>query len=189
MSIASNPIGTDEDLVGYMSTYGIRSWTNHTETDDPGADDEDLVADAAENALVLSQCKTFGGSFIASKLSRRYEYSMLQNAPMMIEIWSVIVLRTLTLRRGNPPPASLEFRYQEIVARDGLLDQIASGMLPLTDTNGNPLRPKNSNSPGFSNLQVDRIYPESKVRVVTGSSDMTPSALPRRSDRFPEQFR
>ena len=186
--VLPTPIGTDSDLEGYFSSYGIRSWTNHTEADDPGEEDEDLDADAYENALTLYQCKVYAGSYIASKLSRRYEYASLLACPMMIEVWCVIVLRTLCFRRGNPPPASLEFRYQEFTQRDGLLDQIAMGTFPLTDQNGNPFRPKNANAPSWSNLHIDRWYPESKVRVITGNSDMTPSKLPRRRDRFPETF-
>ncbi len=187
-TVQPTALGTDDILNRYMSTYGIRSWTNHTETDDPGTVGEDLAADADENAYVLYDCKVYAGSFLASKLAKRYEYASLLDCPMMIEVWCVIVLRTLCFRRGNPPPASLEFRYQEIMQRDGLLDQIASGMLPLTDETGAPIRPKNANAPGWSNLHVDRIYPESKVRVVTGSSDMTTSRLRRKTDRFPETF-
>jgi hypothetical protein len=183
-----SPVGTDADLVGYMSSYGIRTWTNHTESDDPGQPLANTGTDTAENALVLSQCKLFGNSFLASKLAKRYTYASLASAPMMIEVWCVIVLRTLCFRRGNPPPASLEFRYQEIVQKDGLLDQIAKGILPLTDGEGLPIRPKNANAPGWANVHVDRWYPESKVRVITGNSDMSPSALPRRRDRFPESF-
>lgn len=188
MTIKPTPIGSDADLTGYMSAYGIRTWTNHTESDDPGQPLANTGTDTAENQLVLDQCKIFAGSFIAGKLAKRFAYSTLLTAPMMIEVWCVIVLRTLCFRRGNPPPASLEFRYQEITQKDGILDQLASGEMPLTDGNGLPLRPKNSNSPGWSNLHVDRWYPESKVRVVSGSSDMTTSRLPRKVDRFPESF-
>lgn len=186
--VKPDPLGTDADLQYWMSTYGIRSWTNHTETDDPESATPDVAADTYENGMVLYGCKVYAGSFLASKLVRRYQYSDLDGSPLMIEIWCVIVLRTLCFRRGNPPPAALEFRYQELVQKDGLLDQILNGNMPLTDENGNQLRPKNANGPGWSNLQIDRWYPESKVRVVTGSSDMQPSALPRRTDRFPEQF-
>ncbi len=184
--VKPDPIGTDEELQSYFSVYGIRSWTNHTETDDPDAPAEDLVADAYENALTLVHCKIFAGSYLASRLAKRYRYSDLDNCPMMVEIWCIIVLRTLCYRRGNPPPASLEFRYQEITQKDGLLDQIASGFLPLTDVNGLPFRPKNSNAPSWSNLQIDRFYPESKVRVVSGNSDPATSALPIKKDRFQE---
>jgi len=187
-TVLPTPIGDEAALTRYMSAYGIRSWSNHTETDDEGTVGEDLPADEEENDHVLYDCQVYAGSFIASKLSRRYEYSQLDNSPLMIEIWCIIVLRTLCFRRANPPPASLEFRYQELTQKDGLLDQIADGRFPLTDENGNPLRPKNSNAPGWSNLHVDRFYPESKVRVVSGCSDMSTSRLPRRVDRFPESF-
>lgn len=187
-TVKPNPIGDDSALARYMSAYGIRTWSNHTETDDPGMPDEDLSADAEENAHVLFDCKVYAGSFLASKLSQRFDYATLSTSPLMIEIWCIIVLRTLVFRRGNPPPASLEFRYQELVQKDGLLDQIAKGTFPLTDENGDPLRPKNANGPGWSNLHVDRFYPESKVRVVSGCSDMSTSRLPRRVDRFPESF-
>lgn len=174
--MALTPIGTDDDLEGYFATYGIESWADH------GA------GEIAES-VVLDQCKVYAGGLIAGKLSKRYTYAVVRTAPMMIEIWCVIVLRTLCFRRGNPPPASLEFRYQEIMAKeDGLLAQIADGSLPLTDENGDPLRPKNSNGPSWANLHVDRWYPESKVRVITGNSDMTTSRLPRKTDRFPESF-
>lgn len=187
-AVKPDPIGTDADLQGYFSTYGIRSWTNHTESDDAGEEGEDLAADAYENALVLYQCKVFAGSFIAGKLSRMYQYSTLLDCPMMIEVWCVIVLRTLCFRRGNPPPASLELRYQEFVQRDGLLDQIVKGLVAITDENGDPLRVKNSSAPSWSNLKVDRIYSEKKIRVVSGNSDRTNSDLPRHMDRFPEVF-
>jgi hypothetical protein len=133
--MAMTDIGTDDDLEGYMASYGISSWADHESVADPAA------------SLVLDQCVLYANSFIASKLSRRYEYATLLTCPLMVEVWCIIVLRTLTFRRGNPPPASLEFRYQELVQKDGLLDQIADGTFPLTDGNGNPLRPKNSNSP------------------------------------------
>lgn len=182
------PLGDEAALTRYMSAYGIRSWSNHTETDDEGTVGEDLPADEEENDHVLYDCQVYAGSYIASKLSRRYEYANLDNSPLMIEVWCIIVLRTLCFRRANPPPASLEFRYQELTQKDGLLDQIADGRFPLTDESGTPMRPKNSNAPGWSNLHVDRFYPESKVRVVSGCSDMSTSRLARRVDRFPESF-
>lgn len=187
-TVKPDPLGTDDTLSRYMSVYGIRTWSNHSELDDPGMVGEDTVNDTYENGMVLYDCKVYAGSFLASILAKRYQYSTLSSSPLMIEIWCVIVLRTLCFRRGNPPPASLEFRYQELLQKDGLLEQLSSGRLPLTDENGNPIRPKNANAPGWANLHIDRWYPESKVRVISGSSDMTPSALPRRVDRFPESF-
>ncbi len=172
-------IGTSAELEGYMSVYGIASWANH----DPDA------ATSSYDSTVMLHCKTYANALLAGRLAKRYEYSLLVSAPMLNEIWCVIVLRTLCFRRGNPPPASLEFRFQEIMQKDGLLDQIASGQLVLVDDSGNPLRPKNANAPSHANLQVDRWYPETPIRVVTGSSDTSTSRLPRRRDRFNEVIR
>ena len=181
-TVSPTALASDEYLERYLSELGIRTWTNHDETDDVAAP----TADAAFNAAVLADCKIYAGGLIAGRLANRYVYSVLVNVPMMEEIWAVIVLRTLCFRRGNPPPASLEFRYQEIVQKDGLLDQIAKGLLPLTDSSGNPIRPKNSNIPAHSNLQIDRRFTESQVRVVSGSSDRSSSALGRKFDRHNE---
>lgn len=172
-------LATNGHLERYLSEIGIRSWTNHDETNDGS-----LSLDVEENAKVLNDCKVYAGSLLAGRLSQRYEYSILATAPMCVEFWCVLVLRTLCFRRGNPPPASLEFRYQEIMQKDGLLDQIAKGCLQLTDVNGNPVRFKNSNTPSHANLQVDRRFPESQVRVVTGSSDLSRSKLGRKYDRY-----
>lgn len=183
-STAINPpaLADDEYLERYLSELGIRSWTNHDETDD-----ESLSADSIENAKVLRDCKIYGGALLAGRLALRYTYASLANAPMMEEIWTVLVLRTLCFRRGNPPPASLEFRFQEITQRDGLLDQIVTGKIPLTDADGNPIRPKNANTPSWSNLQIDRRFAESTVRVVTGSSDVSPNKLGTKYDRHNER--
>ncbi len=179
----SPPALADDDyLERYLSELGIRSWTNHDETDDTN-----LVSDAAANAAVLRDCKSYGGGLLAGRLAKRYEYSMLLTAPMMVEAWAVLVLRTLCFRRGNPPPASLEFRYQELMQKDGILDQIAKGLLVLTDEDGNPIRPKNANSPSWANLQIDRRFAESTVRVVTGSSDMSLNKLGTKYDRHNER--
>lgn len=168
-------LASDDYLERYLSTLGIDSFADHRENDEP-----------AEIAAVLADCKIYAGGLLAGRLAHRYLYSQLINVPMMEEVWAVIVLRTLCYRRGNPPPASLEFRYQEYMQKDGLIDQIAHGLFPLTDANGNPIRPKNSNIPAHSNLMVDRRYAESQVRVWSGSSDRSASALGRKFDRHNE---
>jgi hypothetical protein len=178
-----NDLATDEHLERYLSEAGIRSWTNHIDTDDG-----DVELDAEANAAVLNDCKVYVNGFLSGRLIRRYEWASLEQSPMMAEVWCVCVLRTLCVRRGNPIPASIESRYQEIIQKDGLIDQILAGQMFLTDVNGNPLAPRNSNAPSWSNLTIDRWFPESKQRVVTGSSDMSPSDLTRRVDRFPERF-
>lgn len=163
------PFASDAVLARYLSEYGIISWADH---------DQDGVADPN----VLEDCKTYAMGLLVGRLSPRYTYAVLLTVPMMEEVFSILCLRELTLRRGNPPPASLEMRYQEIMAKDGLLDDIVSGRLPLVDDNGNPIRLKNSNIPQHANLQIDRRFSERRVRVVTGSSNMSPTKLRRDVD-------
>lgn len=163
------PFASDDVLARYISEYGIISWADH---------DQDGVADDG----VLEDCKTYAMGLLVGRLSPRYTYAVLITAPMMEEVFAIIALRELTLRRGNPPPASLETRYQEIMARDGLLDDIVSGRMPLVDADGNPIRLKNSNIPQHANLQIDRRFSERRVRVVTGSSNMSPTKLRRDID-------
>lgn len=161
------PLASDEYLERYLSAYGIGTWTDH----------------AYDEQAVLDDCKNYASGLMAARLSQRYDYALLVNVPMLAELYAIITLRELTLRRGNPPPASLEMRYQEIMQKDGLLDQIASGKYQLTDENGNAIATRTANIPRWSNLQVDRRFSERQVRVVTGSSDMTPSKLPRDLDQ------
>ena len=193
LTVSPAPLADDSYLERYLSLHGIQTWTDH----DSANGGYSSVATSypeyyggsaltTDDALVLRDCKVYGGSLLAGRLANRYLYSMLANAPMAQEMWAVIVLRTLCFRRGNPPPASLEFRYQEIMQKDGMLDQIAHGLFPLTDANGNPIRPKNANIPAHSNLMVDRRYAESQIRVWSGSSDRSASALGRKFDRHNE---
>lgn len=171
MPLAS--LASDAQLQRYMSVYGITTWADH---------DQDLVDDA----FVVEDCKTYGTHEIASRLAQRYAASALASVPILVEIACVVILRELTLRRGNPPPASLEQRYQEIVGKDGWLDQVAGGRVLLLDEDGNPIPAATFNVPYHSNLQVDRRFSEKRIRVVTGQSNLAPSKLRRDFDRSTE---
>ena len=68
---AVNPpaLADDDYLERYLSELGIRSWTNHDETDD-----ESLSADEIANAAVLRDAKIYGGALLAGRLALRYTY-------------------------------------------------------------------------------------------------------------------
>ncbi len=166
----------DDYLFRYLSEAGVIAFGDHDE-------------DGAIEPFLLDDCKTFVASHVAARLTQRYAWEQIITAPIMMEVFAVGILRRVCMRRGNGVPASLEQSWQEFYGRDGLLDMIARGQMPLTDVDGLSLRPKTFNNPGWANLHVDRLYPESKVRVVSGSSDMRgTSKLSRRVDRFPENF-
>lgn len=166
-TVGPGPLTDDDYLNRYLSAVGIETFGDH-----------DSVT------AVLEDCKVYASGLLASMLAARYVWSTLASSPMMQEVWAVVALRTLCYRRGNPPPASLEFRYQEIMQSGGLLEQIVKGRMLLTNANGDPIRMKNSNTPSHANLIIDRFIPEREIRVVTGSSNMTQSKLPRALDRY-----
>ena len=114
---------SDAVLQRFMSVYGIATYADH---------DGDGNADTG----VLDDCKLYSVSMIAGQLADKYSFASLQQSPLMIEIDAVITLRELCLRRGNAPPASLEFKYQEFTGEKGTLERIATGKLKLVDGNG-----------------------------------------------------
>lgn len=156
-----------------MSAAGIVSFADH---DADGVSDADVVGD----------CQTYADGYIVGILSTRYTAANVATASIIVEVSAVLTLRELCLRRGNPPPASLEARYQEIVSEGGMLDRIASGKLPLVDGNGDRVPQRNGFAPSHANLMVDRRYAERRIRVVDGSSNMTSTDLRRDVDRFQE---
>ena len=142
----------------------MSTWADH---DRDGVSDDNVIED----------CQTYGTSFIVGKLSKRYSLAQLVRSGMMVELSAVVILRELCLRRGNIPPQSLEFRYQEITQKDGMLDQIVAGTLQLVDENGNVIGGKRGLAPTFSNLRVDRRYAHEQIRVVSGSSSNSTTQL------------
>jgi hypothetical protein len=145
-----------------MSQYVKISFSDH---------DQDGAADDS----VLGDCKTYGHGFLLGFLVQRYSAAALGTALIIPEIECVIDLRELCLRRGNPVPASLEARYQEIVdPKVGTLAQINSGKLALVDIDGNKIAGINGNLPSVSNMQIDRRFPHSVARVVRQTSFPVP---------------
>jgi len=167
--MAMTPLATDAQIGRYMSVYGIATYADH---------DQDGAADTS----VLDDCKGYAMGMLIGRLSHRYTYTVLLSAAMLPEVFVIITLRELCLRRGNPPPASLEMRYQEIVAKEGLLDNIRSGREMLVDSDGEPLRARTASVPMHSNLRVDRRFSEKRIRVVSGSSNTYPSSVRRDFD-------
>jgi hypothetical protein len=136
---------------------------------------------------VRDDCKTYATAFIVGALAQRYAYEDLRHSQIMPEVAAVVTLRELCLRRGSAPPASLEGRFQEIVAERGLLDRIVSGKMPLVDSNGERIPQRSGYAPTHANLQIDRRYSETKTRVTTGSSNMPVTPLRRFPDRWREE--
>lgn len=150
------PLTTAEEMRELLSAQGVLAWSDHNQ-------------DGAEDVNIIPTCVNFASTFIGGKLAKRFPLIALATAYLIREFATVIACRTLCMRRGNPIPDSLEMRYQEIVQRDGLLDQVANGTLPLIDDEGELIVGRGF-APTFSNLRVERRYPTQKIRVVQQTS-------------------
>jgi phage gp36-like protein len=154
-----------ERLNSFLSVLGVISFSEH---DSQGNDGQ-----------IVDECCNYASAILCGRLAARYQASRLSGSVLLQEIATVIAARVLCTRRGNPIPDSLELRYQEIMERNGILDQIANGQILLFDESGNLIAGIGAQAPVVSNLQVDRRYWNEKVRVVRGTSMKADSGLER----------
>lgn len=150
----------------YLSPFGVEAFADH---DNDGVADDDVIDD------VLGETTRM----ITNILCPRYDSEQLTGNDSITDIATVIACRLLCLRRGNPPPDSLEMRYQELMK---YLEALASGAQKICG-----LRSKPGGTPVWSNLTVIRGYGDTKHRVIRGSSSTNQSALPRRTAPSQEQ--
>lgn len=155
--MAMTPLTSIASMERYLSQAGIVSFTDH---DNDGVPDEGVANDSIQ----------FANGFVVGKLAGRFSGDSLTQSPVIAEIATIIAVRSLCLRRGNPVPDSLEMRYQEIVSPNGLFDQIAIGKIQLIDADGKPIAGRGGYHPTFSNLTVDRRFAAEQIRVEEASS-------------------
>lgn len=164
---------TDLDaLQRFITAEGVISYS---EIDEGGSSGE-----------ISDECIAFAIAYVKGRLAAMYVPSVLDRSPILREWTTVIAARTLCTRRGNPIPDSLEMRYQEIIAMNGLLDQVFHGVIALIDDQGAVIGGKPTSAPMMSNLRIDRRYPNRTVRVVRQTTRPVQSKLPRNlgSDYF-----
>jgi hypothetical protein len=152
-------------LNSFLTVYGVASFTEE--------DSQNCTTQ------IVRECINYASAMLLGRLAGVYPASRLGGAVLLQEMATVIAARVLCTRRGNPIPESLEMRYQEILEKGGLLDQIANSQILLYDQNGNLIAGIGAQAPIVSNLQVDRRYWNEKVRVVRGTSMKANSGLER----------
>ncbi|XZE18810.1 phage protein Gp36 family protein [Pirellulaceae bacterium SH449] len=150
------PLTSSQEMQDALSQAGIVAFSDHNN-------------DGFEDANLINSCIVFATGFVGGKLAKLFTLVALATVPVIREFATIVAIRTLCTRRGNPIPESIEMRYREIVDKDGLLDQIANGQMSLYDEDGNLLVGK-SFAPVMSNLVVDRRHSARKIRVKQGSS-------------------
>jgi phage gp36-like protein len=136
-----------------VSAAAVDAFTDHAEVDD------DVVDDCIEQA---------SGEMLMF-LHDRYEESALEATALVNHWCSVWTARLLFIRRGNPVPESLQAEYERVVA---YLEKISAGTMNIAG-----LTLRGDSRPTWSNLRVDRRYPQSKVRVSRNNSSDAPTTL------------
>lgn len=151
---------TITDVESYLSPCGVESFADH---------DNDGVADVG----VVEECIIEAGAEIDLYAQQRYAAESLATSTL-IKSWCIrLASYFLCLRRGNPPPESLQREFERLTnPRDGLLVQLGKGLLQLP---GVSLR--NDLRPSMSNVRIDRRYRDSTVRVTPNNSTDAPTTL------------
>lgn len=162
-----------EEMRRMFSDQGVVAFSDHN-------------SDGFEDATVVQSCVDFATGFLGGAVAKLFTLASLATSTVMREFATIVALRTLCMRRGNPIPESIELRYQEIVARDGILEAIAKGAMQLLDSNGAPIPGLKSFGPVMSNLSIDRRFYFEKVRVQRQSSTDFSSKLERDSNGISE---
>ena len=143
-------------MIRKFGSYGVTSFADH---DANGSADTGVVDDCIDQA----------SAEIALLLGQRYALADLA-AHSLVNSWATTyAIYFLCQRRGNPIPVSLGDEFNRISA---ILEKIVAGTMKipgLDESTG--LRPQ------FSNLTIDRRYPNNRVRVRPSASSDTPSVL------------
>lgn len=165
---------TAEDLERYLSSRGVTAFADH-DGDDLG--DDGVVDEVIDQASAM----------VRGYLKRQYVEAQLGD-DVQVKEWTVTVAcYKLCLRRGNPPPESLAYSYEQVAGNDGILAKIANrhqwpGRLDIDR------RKDLGSAPAFSNLTVDRRHPREKVRVTEANSSRQPTDLERDRVREAEWY-
>lgn len=151
---------TEAAMQRYFSASGTLAFSDHD-------------GDAIEDDGVIDDCINQATEEIDGYARQRYSQAGL-SASTLINRWATtIACFFLCLRRGNAPPESLQMEYDRLLAQpNGLLPLIAAGKYSLPGVALiADLRPT------WSNLRIDRRWPNSKVRVTRSNSSEAPSTL------------
>ena len=151
------PDMTDEvRMTRKFGEYGITSFSDH---DADGTADTGVVDDCIEQA----------SAEIAMLLGQRYSLTDLATHPLVQSWATTYAIYFLCQRRANPIPVSLGDEFNRISA---ILEKIVAGNMKIPG-----LDESTGIAPTFSNLTVDRRYPNNRIRVRPSVSSTTPTVL------------
>lgn len=155
MSLTNPAYCSLDDMQSLFSSAGVTAFADH----DGDGQDDDGVTDHCINRATAE---------INQYLSRWHSATVLAASVLVNEWATVLAVVYLCRRRGNPVPESLQEDYAEIIAT---LKEAAAG----SGLQGLAMR--SDLRPTMSNLQVDRRYPHSTIRVTRENSTDAPTVL------------
>ena len=143
-----------------FSAYGVTAFSDH---------DEDGLADD----LVVSESIAAASAEILIHLNNRYLQADLVQSPLVRRWATVGALWFLCQNRGNPVPESLSLAWERLIDdQNGTIPKIGRGLNQLPG-----LQLRYDSRPSFSNLRIDRRWPNSKTRVTPTNSSDAPTTL------------
>lgn len=144
----------------YFSSVGVVAFSDH---------DEDLVADDG----VVDDCINEATEELANYLTQRYDHTALASSHTVIGWATKVACYFLCLRRGNPAPQSISEEFNRILnPDDGLAIRVSRGNYQIRG-----LALRDDQRPTWSNLRIDRRWPNSKTRVTRTNSSDAPTDL------------
>ena len=170
--LVSNAYCTIPQLIRWASSQGIENWADHQED---GNEDHYVVSDAINRAV--SEMNLY--------LLVRYDAATLA-AENIVQHWCVIIASYfLSQTRANSPSEGLKQQFDRLMnPQDGILSQVASGKIQLAEL---PMR--SDLRPTMSNVDVDRRYHRSTIRVTRANSSRVTTNLTQDKDHsFPGVF-
>jgi phage gp36-like protein len=153
MPLLSTTYCTVAEVQRFLSTVGAVAYADH---DDDGVADTDVIEDCINQAT--EEIDGYAG--------QRHTQAALAGSSLVTRWCVIIASYFLAIRRGNPPPESLALEFNRILDPDsGMLARVATGkyQLPRVALRAD-LRPT------WSNLRIDRRWPNSKIRVTRANS-------------------
>lgn len=160
MALLSVVYTSEAAMTRYLSAAGLEAFTDHEES---GSLDSDVLHDCINQAT----------EEIDGYARQRYTQAGLAGSNLIQQWATTLACYFLCLRRGNPPIDSLQIAYDRLLDPDkGLLVRLAQGKynLPGVALGFDP-------RPSWSNLRIDRRFPNSQTRVVRANSSDSPSVL------------
>lgn len=160
---------TEAEIQRFFSQQGVDSFADH---DQDGIRDDNVVTDCIDEGdeLIKAGLQWYydpdGAGVVASKMVNR---------------WSMITATCLLcMRRGNNPPESLAWQYDQIHNPEtGYLARIRKGTYLLPGVSR-----KAGSAPSWSNLTVDRRYRREQIRVQKSISSHNPTVIEQDTETF-----